>query len=228
MGYAGDVTVKVLTFRVWAPYAHFRRPYTTRSPATFSIPPRPTVLGMIGAVLGMGKKEYPSKLADIKIGIQPEEKIRKIRTTINFVDTKESKMIQRTQMLHEFVTDPKYTIAVFSEKEELLERIYSAIKEKKPYYTPYLGTAQHIARIYSPEIEEQNRVDRTETNYVTPIDAVTGAETGKKYIVERIAYHIDAERKATKYIDVAIPVGGPITAAQTEDVVVTNGGIVLW
>lgn len=228
MGNVGGVAVKLLTFRVWAPYAHFRRPYTTRSPATFTVPPRPTILGMIGAVLGLGKDEYPSRLENVKIGVRMEGKLRKVRTTINFVDTKEDKMIQRTQMLHELISDPEYTIALFSEDEHILEDMYSTIRERKPYYTPYLGTAQHIARIHDPKIEEQNRVEKTETKFVAPVDAVTGTETGKKYIVERQAYHIDAERKAKKYVDVAIPIGGPITAIHTEDVIVTDGGIVLW
>ncbi len=220
--------MRVLTFRVWAPYAHFRRPYTTRSPATFSIPPRPTVLGMIGAILGLSKKEYPEQLAELKIGIKLHGKLRKVRTTINLMDTKENKMIQRTQMLYEFISDPEYTIAVYSEDDKLIQELFSRIKERRPYYTPYLGTAQHIARIYDPKITEQNVVEKVETTYATPADAIVGVKQGRTYIVERQAYHIDAERKATKYVDVAIPINGPITVTKKEDVIVTDGGIVLW
>ena len=220
--------MRVLTFRVWAPYAHFRRPYTTRSPATFSVPPRPTVLGLIGAILGLSKREYPEILQDIRVGVRLDTEIRKIRTIINLLDTKENKMIQRTQMLYEFISEPKYTLALFSQDNELLNRVYTAIRERAPYYTPYLGTAQHIARIYEPKIEECAPVDEVKTLYVAPIDAVMGAEAERTYIVERQAYYIDAERRATKYVDIAIPIGGTITVVRTEEVIVTDGGHVLW
>lgn len=219
--------MKVLTFKVWAPYAHFRRPYTTRSPATFSIPPRPTILGMLGAIMGLDKERYPEHLKYVKIGVRVNGEIRKIRTTINLMDTKDNKLVQRTQMLHEFISDPKYTIAVTAE-EKILEGLYERLANRRFHYTPYLGTAQHIARIYEPTINEFSEVSEVETTYVAPVEAVVGVDNQKKYIVERQAYHIDAERKATGYIDVAIPVGKTIKVRATDTVTVTSGGHVLW
>ncbi len=219
--------MKVLTFRVWAPYAHFRRPYTTRSPATFSVPPRPTILGMLGAILGLSKDKYPDYLKDVKVGVKIDGKLRKIRTTINLMDTKENKMIQRTQMLHELLSDPQYTIAVSTE-DELLDELYERLSSRRLHYTPYLGTAQHIARIYDPAIGDYAEVKEVETSYVAPVNAVIGSENGRTYIVERQAYYIDAERKATTYIDVTIPIRGQISVKATEGVIVTGRGHVLW
>lgn len=221
------MAIRVLTFKVWAPYAHFRRPYTTRSPATFSIPPRPTILGMLGAIMGLEKKKYPEQLETVKVGIRVEGELRKIRTTINLVDTKENKMVQRTQMLYELISDPKYTIAITADAD-VLDELYERVKNRRFHYTPYLGTAQHIARIHDPEIGEYEEAKEVETSYVAPVNAVVGAENGRTYIVERQAHHIDAERRATGYVDVAIPVNGPITVRSTEEVIVTSGGHVLW
>lgn len=49
---------KLLCFDIWADYAHFKKYYTTTSPLTFSIPPKTSIYGIIGAILGMGKNEY--------------------------------------------------------------------------------------------------------------------------------------------------------------------------
>ena len=220
--------MEILTFRVWTPYAHFRRPYTTRSPATFSVPPRPSVLGLIGAFLGYKKNEYSVKLKDLKIGIKPETKIRKIRTTINLIDTKSNKLIERTQILYELLTDPKYAIAVYTEDSELFRHIYEVLSKGSPYYTPYLGMAQHIARVYDVKVEEQTRVKKAETCYVAPLEAVIGVETKQTYIVERQAYYIDTNRRATKYVDIAVPVKGKITVKETDGIYITDKGVVLW
>ena len=220
--------MRLLTFEVWAPYAHFRRPYTTRSPATFSIPTRPSILGLLGAILGLDKKTYPEKLKDLKVGVKVNCKIRKIRTTINLVDTKGNRMIERTQMLYEFLSDPRYTIAIYTEDANLLSELFSRIKERRFYYTPYLGTAQHIAKVYKPNILETIKVDKTRTYYAAPVDAIVGVDKGKTYIIERQAYHIDANRKPTRYIDIGIPVNDPIMVQTTENVIVTKEGIVLW
>ena len=218
--------MRILTFRVWAPYAHFRRPYTTRSPATFSVPPRPTILGLLGAILGLDKKRYSDQLKGVKIGLKINRPIKKIRTTINLMDTKEDKMIQRTQMLYELISDPDYTVAIMAD-DYLVEELYKRIKDKSPHYTPYLGTAQHIAKIYDPRIGEYCTVEEIETEYVAPVSAVK-PDTQKKYIIEKQAYHIGAERKPTTYIYIAVPAGSSIKVVNTGEVLITDGGHVLW
>ena len=46
---------KVLVFDIWSEYGHFKKPYTTTSPLTFSIPSRTALTGIIGAILGIEK-----------------------------------------------------------------------------------------------------------------------------------------------------------------------------
>ena len=48
---------KVLVFEVYGKYAHFKKPYTTTSPLTYSIPSRTALTGIIGAIIGIEKNE---------------------------------------------------------------------------------------------------------------------------------------------------------------------------
>ena len=47
--------MKCLVFDIKGDYGHFKKYYTTSSPLTFSIPPRTTVSGMIGALIGRSR-----------------------------------------------------------------------------------------------------------------------------------------------------------------------------
>ncbi|MDQ7055758.1 MAG: CRISPR-associated protein Cas5 [Persephonella sp.] len=84
--------IKILSFDIWGEFGHFKKFYTTSSPLTFSVPPPTAVFGMLGAVLGFGKDEYLNYInADTtKIGIQILKPIKKIRMSINLIDTKNS------------------------------------------------------------------------------------------------------------------------------------------
>jgi len=61
---------KYLVFDISASYGHFKKPYTTTSPLTYSIPTRTAVSGIIAAVLGFGKKTTRSILQSPKPKLQ--------------------------------------------------------------------------------------------------------------------------------------------------------------
>ena len=46
---------KIIIFDIWGDYAHFKKPYTTTSPLTYSIPSRTALTGIIGAIMGIRK-----------------------------------------------------------------------------------------------------------------------------------------------------------------------------
>ena len=64
--------MQLLAFDVWGDYAHFKKRYATSSPLTHSIPSKPTILGLIAAILGFRRNEYQSKFKeyDSKIALQ--------------------------------------------------------------------------------------------------------------------------------------------------------------
>ena len=82
--------MKVLVFDVWADYGHFRKYYTTSSPLTFSIPPPPTVAGMLGAIVGSPRDRYlvDFSMGQLLLGIGIPRPTRKTRMGIKLANTK--------------------------------------------------------------------------------------------------------------------------------------------
>ncbi|WP_231717005.1 CRISPR-associated protein Cas5 [Desulfosarcina ovata] len=51
---------RVLAFKLWGDYGHFRKYYTTTSPLTFEFPPPTSVVGIVSAIIGLDKEQYPA------------------------------------------------------------------------------------------------------------------------------------------------------------------------
>ncbi len=119
----------VLVFDLWGDLGHFKKPYTTTSPLSFAFPPRPTIAGIISAIVGLGKNEYPRFFLrkDAAIGLRLLNPVKKIRISHNLIDTKRAKLFskikQRTQIRQEYVKDPRYRIYFQHKKAEIFSRL---------------------------------------------------------------------------------------------------------
>ncbi|NLJ37176.1 MAG: CRISPR-associated protein Cas5, partial [Candidatus Atribacteria bacterium] len=112
--------MKYLAFDIYGDYAHFKKFYTTSSPLTFSIPPPPTIGGMIAAICGIDKKNYLDILSFTKCqyAIRILNPIHKVRMGLNHINTKGNawQLISkknhepRTQIRTEFLKSPRYRI----------------------------------------------------------------------------------------------------------------------
>jgi len=87
--------MRVIAFKIWGDYAHFRRHYTTSSPLTHSIPPPSALRGVVGAILGLSSDNYPEELGcDVcQFGVRLLSPLKKIRLGINYLDTKDGKWV---------------------------------------------------------------------------------------------------------------------------------------
>ncbi len=79
--------MKVIVFDLYGKFAHFRKFYTNSSSLSYSIPPRTTIEGMIGALLGYDRDSYYEILgADkLKIAVKKMSKTRKIMQSLNYI-----------------------------------------------------------------------------------------------------------------------------------------------
>ena len=141
---------KVLAFKLWGDYGHFKKFYTTTSPLTFEFPPPPTVIGIISAIVGLDKDTYLDHFKDpdaYRLAICIENPVKKVRWTQNLIDTKRHfwRIHNRTQIRTEFLKDPQFKI-FFSHKDE---KIYQTLKEHlsahKSVYTVSLGLSELLA-----------------------------------------------------------------------------------
>lgn len=75
----------LISFDLCGKIAHFRKFYSNSSALTHSIPPRTTILGIIGAIIGEPRDSYYERLDDLLIGIQVLTKGRKIFQKFNYL-----------------------------------------------------------------------------------------------------------------------------------------------
>ncbi len=209
--------IKILVFNIWGEFGHFKKFYTTSSPLTFSVPPPTAVFGMLGAILGFGKDEYLNYINanTTKIGIQILNPIKKIRMSINLIDTKNSGSFHliknRTQIKTEFLKNPAYRIYVHHYDEKIFNKLIDHIKNKKTHYTVSLGLANLIANFEFQGVYEAAALESaTEVITTIPEEYVESIEIseGKRYFKEKMPVNMNPDRKPTAYKDIIMETQG--------------------
>lgn len=224
--------MKLIAFDVWGDFAHFRKYYTTSSPLTFSLPPPPTIAGMLGAIYGADKaqNEYLRLFMNesCKLGVQILQPIKKFRMGINLSETKgrniyrpASTPLVRTQIRTEFIRMPEYRIFFSHTSGNIYQKVLNNINGHRTRFTLSLGLSELIANFkFVGEFEFENNRSDGFVDIVTPIlaknlvspDSVE-IQKGKMYFKERIPVFMTPERLVTNYDDVIFePNGHPITA----------------
>lgn len=223
----------VLIFDVWGDYGCFRRFYTTRSPLTYNFPPRPTLAGLAGAILGIGKDQVAKEFhpGRVEFAIRIMRPVKKVRFGINWVETKgqvlrTGRVTERTQILTEFVKDPCYRIYVRADPD-LGERLAKHLRYHTSVYTPCLGLSELLADFCW---KGEYRVTplppgQYEVSSVLPTDKVCWPdegegvtfEAGKLYDAKRMPRIISPQRTVQEWHDVlSETTGKPIKACVKE------------
>jgi CRISPR-associated protein Cas5h len=156
---------KLLVFDLGSEYGHFRKFNTTTSPLTYSIPTRPAITGLLGAILGIERELSPGKFRDgvipvsevfrkanAGIGIQILNPVKKVNIAFNLLDTEKAassffNIKQRTQIEFELLKDPSFRLFVRLEDEIVFNELVERIKENRTHFTPYLGLSQFTATV---------------------------------------------------------------------------------
>ncbi len=200
--------MRTIVFDISGPYAHFRKPYAPVSPVTYPFPPPPTVLGMIGAILGLGKDEYHQLLGweQVRIGIRLLKPVSIYRTAINLISTKKKETWCRTdtrlQIPYEFLKTPAYRIYVAELPANRADRLTELLNAGKTVYTPSLGLAQCLAEVqFVAETIAVVDADAVGTRAVIPMTdkADIEYETGRRYERVRVAARMGPGRIVTEY-----------------------------
>jgi CRISPR-associated protein Cas5h len=216
----------VLVFDLWGDLGHFRKPYTTTSPLTFAFPPRPTLAGIISAIIGLGKNEYADYFSkkDANIGLRILKPVKKIRMSQNLIDTKKAKLFsrikQRTQIRFEYAKDPRYRIYFQHKDTALHERLKALLINHESIYTVSLGLSELLANFrYVGEFGLQ----RVASNNSTTIHSVipdkgteVEFEQGKEYFSTNIPLEMNSSRIVTQFGTVLYERNGKPLLAQTE------------
>lgn len=171
---------KILKFKIWGDYAHFKKFYTTTSPLTFEFPPPPTIIGMISAIIGLDKSEYLQWFQnrdEYKISLSIRNPINKVRWSQNLIDTKHSfwSIKNRTQIRIEFLKNPLYFIYFYHDDSQIYDKLRENLKNHNSKYSLCLGLSELLANFeYVDEflLEKTNSEDWINLNSVLPVSSL--------------------------------------------------------
>lgn len=142
---------KILKFKLWGDYAHFKKYYTTTSPLTFEFPPPPTIIGIISAIIGLDKKDnfYLTKFLEnnYNITLKLNNPVRKVRWTQNLIDTKHHfwRIKNRTQIRIELLKKPSFTIYFWHQNYEIYKALKQHLENHTSIYSISLGLSELLA-----------------------------------------------------------------------------------
>ncbi|MDR1196161.1 MAG: type I-B CRISPR-associated protein Cas5b [Endomicrobium sp.] len=226
--------MKALKFEIWGDFAHFRKPYTTTSPLTFSLPPRTAMAGIIGAIIGRKKNDVICQNQDSFISISLLNAVKKTRMAVNLAKFPSIKSVQNgcfdlnkisnraPQIRYEFLKDVKYAIYFAHNDKSVYESVKRALENHETVYTPYLGIAQLIANFKFTgeyEIQENNDEKRFDFKCIIPKKAIKDGnielEDNAEYFTARIPNRLDEKRIALEYNEVVFERSGKKTVRAT-------------
>jgi len=160
--------MSIIAFRLTGDYAHFSHPATVYSSLTYPIPPKTTIMGFLGALIG---EENHYKLRDIFYSVKVNQEIVKRSFVFNGIQKALSSNMhlkegyqdasKKKQFYRELICSPSYTLFIdlTNLNEVYKEEITSALKEHKTKFTPYLGINFCIADFEWIEIEHLEKIE---------------------------------------------------------------------
>jgi len=165
---------KILKFKIWGDYAHFKKFYTTTSPLTFEFPPPPTIIGIISAIIGLDKNEYLEYFQnpdEFKIALSIVNPIKKVRWTQNLIDTKHHfwRIKNRTQIRIEFLKDSAFSLYFSHKNEKIYNLLKTNLEKHNSVYTVSLGLSELLANF---ELIDEVKIENSKSDDWINIDSV--------------------------------------------------------
>lgn len=141
--------MNLLVFDIRGSYAHFKKYYATTSALTYGIPPKTSLYGFIGAILGLPKAEnaylrYFSGKSCL-IGLQLRRPLKTCRIGVNLRPNTGRHKDNPKPTLIELVQEPCYRVFFHHRDEALQALLKTALQEHTCAFTPSLGLANLLA-----------------------------------------------------------------------------------
>ena len=248
---------QILIFDIKSEYGHFRKFNTTTSPLTYSIPTRPALVGLLGAILGIEREFSGSKFREgnipvaelfskenAGIAVQIVNPVKKVNIAFNLLDTEKTaasffNIKQRTQIEFELLKVPHFRIFAGIKEQKLFIDLNKRIEENRMHFTPYLGLSQFTATIEYKGIVKAVRNDSSE--FVEVITAVNLNNTLPdnpvefnyakefKYTSDTMPVVMQKDRRVTEYAEVIMETNGNPISIRSENILqLQNWGNILF
>lgn len=162
-----------IQFEIKAPLGHFRNPYTTTLKQTYPFPPKPTIIGTIGAMMGWDEKEVLRKIDEFKVSIPFWEYKGKI-TEFAFIISI-GKLRGKSRQQEEFRPErfeillfPIYQIVLLHSDNDLIKEIEERIKKRDFVFPIFMGKNELIIS----EIKLLHPLSRFKINKVATVSGI--------------------------------------------------------
>ncbi len=234
---------KLLVFDIWGEYAHFRKPYTTTSPLTYSIPSRTALTGIIGAILGIekGRNNIELNYENCNLSLRVLNPIKKVIINQNLINTKIAEMMSRikpkggrTQIRFETLKDVKYRIYVEIFDIEKYKKLKELLENHKSIFSPCLGITEHLANFsFIGEYEYFKENGEVSVDSVVSLEHVTKGnvefEGNKEYFSDTYALEMSDNREVLKYGEILIErTAKQIKVNKSLFIKIENGDNIIW
>lgn len=173
--------MEAIKFVIEGRFGKFTKPDTNKALLTYMYPSKPTLLGILGAIIGLNghssqKKEieFYEKLKDIQLAIIPNSKNgvfqRIFKTLTNSTGVSKEGMWLVTE---EILIQPSYTIFLNMSKLEIdyAKKLSNYLLKGYSEYPLYLGRNSYFA-----SIKEVEKVELTKSNSLGKIDSIFPVE----------------------------------------------------
>jgi len=142
--------MKVLVFDIWGQYAHYKKIYATTSAVSFVIPPKTSLYGYIGAILGLEKEQnaylgyFQDKCCLMAIKVCRPIVMQRINTNLRPNLGRIVKNRKPTTI--EYVYQPRYRVYFTHQDLSLYQRLQQALIQQSCVFTPTLGLANLLSK----------------------------------------------------------------------------------
>lgn len=137
---------QIIAFRITGEFAHFRSPFVTSYLFTYPFPPKPTVLGMLGAMMGYSPIDILSLQDTVQIAIKLNKPPKKALDYVRLWKFEDKNITPRPVKM-ELLVRPDYTIFIQSENNKLLTELHKRLEARDFIYPVSLGKNEFIAFI---------------------------------------------------------------------------------
>jgi CRISPR-associated protein Cas5h len=242
---------KLLIFDIASEYGHFRKFNTTTSPLTYSIPTRPAIAGVLGAILGIEREISSGKFKDgvipvsevfakdnAIIAVQLINPVKKVNIAFNLLDTEKTassffNIKQRTQIEFELLKEPCFRLFINVKEDNVFDDLVNRVQGNSTHFTPYLGLSQFTATITFRGLSTFERVNTRDFQEV--VTAVNLSNTNQddpiqfnhsidfKYTSDTMPVAMLKDRIVTEYSEVIVETNGKTIQVKANEIYQTEG-----
>ncbi len=244
--------MEVLAVDIWGQYAHYKKIFATTSAVSYLVPPKTTLYGWLGAVLGLEKDNYLEHFSEGKcrLGIQlrpypgqDQVRLQVARVPYNLRPNLKAEVDNRKPTLMEFVRYPSYRLFVWHQDDTLKAELQARLQAHQPIYTPTLGLANLLANFaYVGTFEARQHQEPEKPQRIASliprsvfekfdIENLDTTTDDAHEIIEQSMYalEMDTERNVTRRDDILIErTGKPIPAFVKEHYRIADQNLMLF